>query len=93
MATEKSVMLGRRQIDVAQIEVNAEIIQIMIEAIGEREILVIVNGTDVKIDIVSKDRNVADMKKTVTETETEMITIVDIHMKIGTDTTLGTQDR
>ena len=85
--------IGRRQIDVAQREVTAEIIQIMIEAIGEREILVIVNGTDVKIDIVSKDRNVADMKKTVTETETEMITIVDIHVKIGTDTTLGTQDR
>ena len=93
MATEKSVMLGRRQIDVAQIEVNAEMIQIMIETIGEREILVIVNGTHVKIDIVSKDRNAADMKKTVTETDTEMITIVDIHVKIGTDTTLGTQDR
>ena len=48
---------------------------------------------DVKIDIVSKDRKVADMKKTATETETEIITIVDIHMKIGTNTALGTQDR
>ena len=35
----------------------------------------------------------ADMKKAETETETEIITIVDIHMKIGTNTTLGTQDR
>ena len=93
MATEKRVMLGRHQIDVAQIEVNTEIVEIMRETIGGREILVIVNGTDVKIDIVSKDRNVADMKKTETETGTKMITIVDIQMKIGTNTTLGTVDR
>ena len=71
-------MLGRRQIDVAQIEVNTEIVQIMIKTIEGREILVIVNGTDMKIDIVSKGRNMPNMKKTETETETEMITIVEI---------------
>ena len=47
-------MLGKRQIDVAATEVNTETAQIMIETIEGREILVIVNGTDVNIDIVSK---------------------------------------
>ena len=93
MATEKRVMLGRRQIDVAQIEVNTETVQIMIETIEGREILVKVNGTDVNINIVSKGKNMTAMKTTETEKEMIRITIVDIHVKTRTDTTLGTPDR
>ena len=67
--------------------------QIMTETIKWRETLVITNGTDANIDIVNKDRKVTALKKTETETETIRTPIVEICMKIGTDTTLGTPDR